>query len=423
MTSKTMTSDQNAIVFIYLEGLGYVPAGRIVYDAAKEVCMFRYGNKYLQRPEALPIDPVSLPLNLPGARYTKPGEGLFSALRDSAPDHWGRKILSLMAEKHTQTLNEFEFLTAGFTKNRVGGLAFGPDPNAGPQSMAKWFDSRAFSRGTADLNKIARVVELVDAAADDELEDLRESLPHDEFLRALAMSPSVGGARPKCLFSQNGTEFIVKFSKAEDHWNEPLIEHATMRLAEKCGLSVARTFVQPLDKGQCLFVERFDRTADGHPRHFISGYAQGDLKEDGDWKSYQHLAQEARRYGDKKAGGELFERMVFNMICSNIDDHPRNQAFFVHRNRVELTPAYDLVPTSWDFSEYRMALNCGKEGKLASLDNALSDVHPFGMNRAAARRSVENIITVCQGWREHYRSFGVSEKDIEQLERRFRLLN
>ena len=421
----SMTSELNpnsAVVFLYLPEDGYVPAGRISFDPARETCSFGYGRKYLRRPNALPLDPVSLPLSMDNAvRFTEPGENLFSALRDAAPDHWGRKILSLMAGEHMQALNEFELLTAGFTPNKVGALAFGRDPVNGPHSLAAWFDPKGFSRVTADLNLISRIVRKLDDAEDDELGELRNTLPNDEFLRALALSPSVGGARPKCLFQQDGVEYIVKFSRAHDIWDEPVVEHATMTLAAKCGISVAQTRLVPLENGHSLFVRRFDRTGEGHPRHFVSGYTLGDLQETGDWKSYQHLAQEARRFGDPQAGEELFRRMVFNMLCSNIDDHPRNQSFFIHRNRVELTPAYDIVPTSFAADTHHLALRCGIQGGLASLDNALSDVAPFGLPQVRAEQIVEQIVETCRGWTRHFAGYGVGEKDLAELKKRFNL--
>ncbi len=417
-----MTSDtQAAVVYIYLPGDGYVPAGRIRYDAARESCMFRYGTKYVERSNAIPIDPVELPLNMAGEKHTPPGERLFTALRDGAPDHWGRKILSFMAEKHVQTLNEFDFLTAGFTENKIGALAFGPNPKSGPMSMASWFDKSGFERATADLDRIAKVVRAVDDAEDDELEELRKTLLNDEFMRALAMSPSIGGARPKCLLDCKDGNYIVKFSKSSDVWNEPVIEHATMELARLCGIDVARTFVRPLQSGHALFVKRFDRQS-GKLCHFISGYTLGALQETGDWKSYQHLAQEARRYGDPFAGEQLFRRMVFNMLCSNIDDHPRNQAFFVFRNHVRLTPAYDIVPTSWERASYALALRCGSEGKEASLENALSDVAPFGLSQDKASKIVSELLETCALWPKLFANKGVAAKDIERLKGRFRLV-
>jgi len=421
MTTTSETDLTSAVVFIYLPGEGYVPAGRTYYDPVLRMCFFRYGDRYVERPDAIPIDPVKLPLQAGPLKSTERGEQLFSALRDAAPDHWGRKLLSIMAEKYVEEMSEFELLVAGFTHNKVGALAFGFDHQAGPQSMAPWFVDTTY-KTTSDLNEVSRVIKVVDEAEDDELDSIYEDITQEAFLRALALSPGVGGARPKCLFSANNTEYIVKFAKPGELWDEPLIEHATMTLAAKCGITVANTYTMRLDIGNCLFVERFDRSQTGEPRHFISGFTLGEMPEQGDWGSYQDLAMAARRYGDPEAGRELFRRMVFNMLCSNMDDHPRNHAFFVERNRIELTPAYDIVPSQQRRKNVTMALPCGKFGYEASLENALSNVSPFGLKQAEAEQMVNSIMNTCRSWQEHFRGHKVSEKDMETLEYRFKLV-
>ena len=52
---------------------------------------FRYEQAYLERKDAFPVDPVSLPLG--SETFTAPGAGIFSVFEDSLPDDWGRKLL------------------------------------------------------------------------------------------------------------------------------------------------------------------------------------------------------------------------------------------------------------------------------------------------------------------------------------------
>ena len=51
-----------------------------------------YGRRYLARPDAVPLDPFHLPLGPREYRTVKLG-GLFGALRDVAPDYWGRRVI------------------------------------------------------------------------------------------------------------------------------------------------------------------------------------------------------------------------------------------------------------------------------------------------------------------------------------------
>ena len=87
-----MTSpSERAVVFIRLHGMDYVPAGLLRHE--DRAYFFRYGRRYLGRPDAIPLDPARMPL----ADMEFSGRTLFSALRDAAPDRWGRKVLGLMA--------------------------------------------------------------------------------------------------------------------------------------------------------------------------------------------------------------------------------------------------------------------------------------------------------------------------------------
>ena len=43
---------------------------------------------------------------------------------------------------------------------------------------------------------------------------------------------------------------------------------------------------------------------------------------------------------------ELFRRIAFNALISNLDDHPRNHAVIAMDNDRRLSPAYDLTPSA-----------------------------------------------------------------------------
>lgn len=409
----TSTSER-AVVFIRLSGMDYVPAGLLRRE--DRAYFFRYGRRYLQRPDAIPLDPARMPL----ADMEFSGRALFSTLRDAAPDRWGRKVLGLMAGRAPGTLSEFEVLTAAHHPQRMGALAFGPTPD-GPASLAPWATGDAFCMVPEDLGRVAAIVARVDEVEDDEeLGAVRSGMPEDAFLAALASSLSLGGARPKAMVTVDGTPWIAKFSKRGDPWREPVVEHATMTLAARCGITVASTRLMELDGHFVLLVGRFDRLSGGS-RHVISGFTVTGAEEDGDWGSYQNLAEQARRLGDADCGPEIFRRMAFNALCSNRDDHLRNHAFFVSRKTIAMTPAYDLVPSAIRFRQWNLSLRCGLEGRAATRPNILSDVRPFGLSEREARRIWEGMREIAAGWREHFTGHGVTKREMEELRHRFAL--
>jgi len=55
----TSTSERT-VVFIRLPGMDYVPAGLLRHE--DRAYFFRYGRRYLERPDAIPLDPARMPL-------------------------------------------------------------------------------------------------------------------------------------------------------------------------------------------------------------------------------------------------------------------------------------------------------------------------------------------------------------------------
>lgn len=422
-----MIFDKNrAVVFVSLQDNGYVPAGVLTYNEVTEQCTFGYGRKYLDRPNAIPLDPVLLPLSRKDSITFRARDGLPNVFLDASPDSWARKIISIYSPRHPDSMTQFELLTAVHEPLRTGGLAFGPDAN-GPRSMAEWHNGPPLMNPVSDLEMMSYIVKQVEKHfQNDTLPELRKELS-DPVMKALAFSFSaLGGSRPKAFYqSEDGKEWIAKFPKLGDVWNDPRIEFATMALARRCGIQTANTqIVNYGNNADVLLVERFDRDENGIPKHFISGFTLGNLSLEGDWRSYQHLSEMARRNGNVMAGPELFRRMAFNVLCSNRDDHPKQQSFFVERNKVVITPAYDITPAyiADNSNEYNLALVCGNQRdnpKAATLENVLSWPEPFGLRKEEAYSILNDMLEVSKQWREVFAEFKVSEKDINEVSSRF----
>jgi serine/threonine-protein kinase HipA len=421
--ATSISSPRTAYVYIRLGGAspGYVPAGRLQYYPESQSSRFEYGRRYHERPGAVPLDPVTMPLGLAEPVDTRPGRHLHNVFLDAAPDRWGRRVLSFLAGVPPDELSPFDLLVAAHSESRIGALAFGPDPESGPRSMAPWCQGDVFTKTNADLRPIVRLVRRIGEQDEDgDLEFLRGELPAgDHLLRALVYSVfTVGGGRPKAMIDEGGAKWIAKFPKRGDGWNDPLVEHATMTLAARCGILVPETKIVTMDGVDILLVRRFDRDESGQPRHMISGFTLRDLAEDGDWGSYQELANRARRCQDERAGEQLFRRIIMNILCSNFDDHPKNHAFFVRPDSsVSLSPAYDIVPQK--LSSGNLAFACGRQGHAATLENALSWPEPFNLSARDAREVVRSMLEMARGWEGHFEECGVPGRDIARLRSKF----
>src|SRR5687767_9891508 len=105
----TMTSE--CFVYVTLPGqVDPVTAGRFELRTDRggnQIGRFVYGRSYRERLDAVSIDPIELKL-APRVYETAALGGVFGALRDAGPDHWGRRII----ERHlgSPTLGEVDYL-------------------------------------------------------------------------------------------------------------------------------------------------------------------------------------------------------------------------------------------------------------------------------------------------------------------------
>ncbi len=396
------------VVQVRLDG-AWVPAGLLRHAAAGRDphSAFRYGRRYLERPDAYALDPVQLPLR-DAQLETESGFALFNGVRDAGPDRWGRYLLD---RRFGRGLDELEYVAAT-TSDRVGALAFAPSPDAPP---GRWSPG-GFAPPEPerpDLAACAGAIE--DAVRDEETSRLR---------RLLEYGPSLGGARPKATVVWNGAPHLAKFSFSLDARDEPRLEYATMSLAQRCGLDVPDLSFAEVDGRSVYLVRRFDRGGDGEPVGFISGLTATGLHESDyrDW-SYLRLCDAIARHAPdpERDLRELFRRLVFNILVLNNDDHPRNFGFLhAGGGRWRLSPLYDVVPASVTGESWFLAMEAGAEGKAATLRNALSAFERFRLDAAEARALAEELRdAVATGWEAHFRACGVRDDAIAALRRNF----
>lgn len=400
-------AEKKITVFIYLpEEPVAVPAGLFTYDGALQVGAFAYGRKYSQRENALPVDPAALPLGLTPRAVTT-NKGLYGAFRDASPDYWGRLVIAAERKVPPEALSEMDFLLDA-NATRVGNLDFRSTPNdPEPPLEPPHFD---------------RMEEVLEAASG--IEAGREISGH--LLRLLRQGTSVGGARPKCTVQWRDALWIAKFPARGDTVNIPRIEYATMTLAGKCGIRIPAIRLHSQGDTTILLVRRFDREKrpEGWVRKgFLSSLAllQWDEADRLNW-DYGAIAGAMRRHTSAQNIRELFRRMVFNILVRNTDDHPRNHGFLFDGSGVELSPAYDLVPSLTHpgvGTAFFLALSVGARGREASLENALSRAGRFGLSGEEAETVVDQLVETVRGWRGHFASVGCPEAEIRALEPSF----
>jgi serine/threonine-protein kinase HipA len=414
-----MAAAAECFVYLQLPGtLELVACGRFARVATRGgrvVGRFVYARSYRSRPDAVPLDPFHLPIS-PAVQETAKLNGVFGALRDAAPDAWGRRVIERIVGRGE--LDEIDFLLES-PEDRAGALSFGRGPV--PPAPVRTY------------NRVVQLAELRRAAALLEDDHPGEPVP-SQILDLLNPGTSLGGARPKNVVEDEQGLWVAKFPQRGDRWSNAPVEAAMLALARRCGIRVPETRVEKAGDETVLLVKRFDREklmADGgetaYLRHrMVSALTVLDAEESPtdrtNW-SYVSLADELQRWSGRPRQDklELFRRVVLNALISNTDDHPRNHALLAPGREWQFAPAYDLTPNPRQgMDDRRLAMDCGRFGRVARRDNLLSNALRFGLRTDEANALVDEMKTiVTREWRGDVLRCGGSERDCALIEPAF----
>lgn len=416
-----MTADRSCYVYVVLPGeTKFTTAARFRLRRSPGGASsgeFVYGRNYLERPEAVELDPVELRL---ADRLYRTGrmDGFFGAVRDSMPDYWGRLLIERRLGR--SRLSEFDYLMEG-TDDRAGALGFGMDVD--PPAPRLRFP------GTVELSALQDAADSV--AAGESSGPAASASPAARLAQAIFdEGTSMGGARPKAVVQDEGALWLAKFGRPRDRWNEPRAEHALLLLAGECGVRAAESRIGRAGDRDVLLVRRFDRDRSGDGRGWLRhrmASALTLLRSDDSplsrerW-SYLALADEVRRASAQPREDlrELFARMCFNAAVSNLDDHPRNHALLARGTSWRLAPAYDLTPSPAHSMERDLSMVCGPEGRRAHKANVVAGAGRFLMDREEAEAVFDRVAGIVRGrWQEAMRQAGVSAEDRDVLRSAF----
>lgn len=365
--------------------------GEISLALNGQAVALRYDKDWLAYGFALSEDlPLVDELFVPNQKQSAAG-----AIDDARPDRWGERVIRKFERASRMSLLEFLLFAGG---DRYGALGVSLRSDV----YAPWSSSPM--PALRDLDAMDEVIRKI--IANEPVQEIEQ--------RLLRPGVSLGGARPKSVVEIDGYPWLVKFGEGEDE-DTPLIEHATMTLAAKCGVDVAATRALAVRSKHAVAVRRFDRTG-GARVHAISAHVA--LRAVGEVYGYPQLGQQLRRLcrSDEiqPQQMQLFRRMVFNIFMDNTDDHEKNHALLRQADgNWLLSPAFDIVPSMSGLGY--QAMSVGLHGADSTLDNALSSIASFGLKLAAAKAIVREIALVVEDWRRHFVACKVRAADLEVL--------
>ncbi|HEU0200011.1 MAG TPA: HipA domain-containing protein, partial [Burkholderiaceae bacterium] len=316
------------------------------------------------------------------------------AVDDARPDRWGERVIRFLDKPPRLSTLEYLYFAGD---DRFGALGVSPSPTEYRPRLLGPLPT------VADAATVHELVRKIMAG---------EPIPA-QLKRLVSPGATMGGARPKALFTIDGRQWVIKFADEGDPFDTPLVEHATMTLAQRAGIRTAETSAIRLPAGHAVAIRRFDRVG-ARRLHALS--ANVALRAAAAELGYPDLALLLRRRGavdvQKAHCAELFRRMVFNILIDNTDDHEKNHALLMRDNgQYELSPAFDVVPAGQGLGQQQFRV--GAQQADATLENALSEAASFGLAPAEAEREVRKVSDVVAQWRTHFAAAGVSKRDLD----------
>jgi len=395
--------------------------GTLRYDqeGARESTAFEYDGGWLAGSDRFAIDPT-LPL-VAGAQFhrkTRDGSAFHPAIADTEPDGWGRRVIlrdharrrqearRARAEVDSRPLNALDFLLAVDDFSRVGALRFQDEDGV---------CRRAPEDGRRTAPPLIELAQLL--AATRAVETNSETAADLAYLRGRATS--LGGLRPKCtVIDDEGRLSIGKFPSVADERAVTKGEALAMRLATSAGIAAAEAMLVDSDGTPVALIRRFDRPAGGGRLMYVSAAAMLGVDPNNPGESaYTEIVDALRMHGAAAQADieELWRRMAFSVLITNVDDHLRNHGFLhVERGQWRLAPAFDLNPFPDRVRELKTWIS-EETGPEATVDALMSVIPYFRMAPARAKAILNDVERAVAGWRDTGRAIGMSAAELDQF--------
>lgn len=379
------------------------PLGLLADDGA--TLLFEYAPESLA--QELELSPLHLKLRatayggFPPHLLRLPG-----LIADSLPDGWGLLLMDRLFRqqglRHPGPLDRLAFIG----DRAMGALRFVPATQRDAEEP--------------DWNLLTLAKESERALAGEAGAALRE-------LALTGASPQ--GARPKALVQYDagsghvstrgdapGTPWLVKFPAQGEHKEVCAIEQMYAELARDCGLEVPASAWFDLSSKLAAFgVARFDREQGLRvPVHSLAGLLQVDFRLPGS-ADYTALLRATRLLTrDEREVEKAYARAVFNVLFHNRDDHPKNFAWRLGRDRRwRLAPAFDLSFSEGPMGQHHMDI-CG-EGHAVERGHLLRLASESGVPKKAAEATIDRMLAQVATFSQRAAAYPIRRATVQRM--------
>lgn len=201
------------------------------------------------------------------------------------------------------------------------------------------------------------------------------------------------------LVNNKGT-YIIK-PQSDIYEQLPENEDLTMKMAAITGIEVPQTgLIYSKDKSLSYFIKRFDRYGRGKKYH-QEDFAQltsntRDTKYS--WSMERLVPVLDYCTFPKLERLKLFRRTLFCFVTGNEDMHLKNFSLIYRGQKIELSPAYDLINTSIVLPSPAEEMALPMAGKKSKLSRNLLlqywGLERLGLNQKIIEKEVENLFQV-----------------------------
>lgn len=409
MATKPVAASRQAPTRIPMDvflGKAQKPLGRLIFvkDGQREFSQFAYNDDWLADTQFFDVSPDLQRQS--GYQLRKPptpnDSCFFLALADTEPDAWGRRVAARAHAKARAKdaslgpLTQADHLACVDDFSRVGALRLQDESGHYLRSVV---DGARSTPAFLELEKIllaSRAVEVSQETAED-------------LAYLQGKGTSLGGMRPKCtILDGDGALSLGKFPSVNDERSVTRGEVLALRLAQLAGIDSAQARIVMVQGQPVAMIRRFDRTPEQNRIPYLSGATLLQANRD-DEHSYTEIIDVMRSKCENfiSDARQLWRRLVFNHLITNVDDHLQNIGFlYSDNNQWRLAPAFDLNPFPDKDRESKTWLS-EDSGPITSIQQLMGQAARFELSPSQAQAILDEVIAAVRRWKDVAISPGV----------------